>query len=289
MTIRCDLAVDMAEGLDDKKGFLCNVIYGKYNVKREDITVTPANSEIKSGVARGRYVTVIRGNAEKRSEEEKRYFIKVLAKAISDVLSSSLTVKPFSVLVIGLGNGYMTADALGKKVCEKIICTRSISDENSPFTSVCSFAASVAGITGIDSFEVVNGLKDQVKPDAVICVDSLSAFRTDRIGRAFQVSNAGIRAGGGSGKPSRYVIDESSIGVPVISVGVPFVVSARKMLKDVYGEELSYDPIFPEDDMFVTPRDVDGILKECSEVIATAVNLALNPEIGLEQTISMTS
>ena len=61
------------------------------------------------------------------------------------------------------------------------------------------------------------------------------------------------------------------------------------MLKDVYGEELSYDPIFPEDDMFVTPRDVDGILKECSEVIATAVNLALNPEIGLEQTISMTS
>ncbi len=287
MALRCDLAVDMAEGLDDKRGFLCNVIYGKYNIKREDVTVTPANSESKSGVARGRYVTVIRGNAEKRSEDEKKYFIKVLAKAISDVLSSSVFKKPFSVLVIGLGNGYMTADALGKRVCEKIICTRSFVKDCDSLISVCSFAASVAGITGIDSFEVVCGLKEQVNPDVVICVDSLSAFRTDRIGRAFQISNAGIRAGGGSGKPSKRKIDEETLGVPVLSVGVPFVVSARKMLQDVYGEELNYDPIFPEEDMFVTPRDVDGILNECVDVISAALNYALNPQMGFEQTLSM--
>ncbi|MBQ7642677.1 MAG: GPR endopeptidase, partial [Clostridia bacterium] len=218
----------------------------------------------------------------------KRYFIGIMAKALKEIISSA-SEKPFpSVLVIGLGNGLMTADALGKKVVEKIIATRQI-PESQNLTTVSAFAAGVAGVTGIDSFEVVKGLKEEVKPDMIICVDALSAFSTDRIGRAFQISDAGIRAGGGSGKPSKYKLCRDTLGVPVLAVGVPFVVSAKKLLFEASGGKEFSNKIIPEEDMFVTPRDVDAILWDCSEIIGAALNCALHPDLGLSGALSLTS
>ncbi len=280
MGVKCDLAVDMAESNSEGKGFICDVVYGKYCVKREDITVTAEEDERRSGIKRGRYITLTRRNSEKLSESEKVYFISALAKAVCDMIDFTVKIQNPSVLVIGLGNGLMTADALGKKVTDKIIATRQLEGKEQVKT-VSAFAAGVSGLTGIDSFEVVKGLKEQVNPDLIICVDALCAFRTDRIGRAYQISNTGIRAGGGAGKPSKYKIDEDSMGVPVISIGVPFVVSARKMLLDAAGGNTDFDPISPEEDMFVTPRDVDAILAESSEVIASALNSALNPNFNI--------
>lgn len=276
--IRCDLAVDMAEfeGLSGK--IETENVSGKYGVKRESFAVRSKAEEDKTGLKCGKYVTLTRKNVYPESDDEKIYFGRCLAKGISDAINFAGLGGDFSVLVLGLGNGYMTADALGKRVTEGILTTRK-SLKSEKMREVSAYSVGVAGVTGIDSFEVAKGLVSVVRPDLVIPVDSLCAFRTDRIGRCYQVSSCGIRAGSGAGKPNENRLDKESLGVPVIAVGVPFVVSARRLMYDVSGGKGGFDPVSPEKDMFVTYRDVDAILSECASVISSAINIALQPKL----------
>ncbi len=273
--IRCDLAIDMAEfeGLSGRVD--SENVSGRYGVKRESFVVRSKAEEEKTGMKCGKYVTLTRKNVYPESDDEKIYFERCLAKAISDAISFTELKDDFSVLVLGLGNGYMTADALGKRVTEGILTTRKLL-KSKKMREVSAYSVGVAGVTGIDSFEVAKGLVNEIRPDLVIPVDSLCAFRTDRIGRCYQVTSCGIRAGSGAGKPNENRLDKESLGVPVIAVGVPFVVSARRLVYDVSGGKSGFDPVSPEEDMFVTYRDVDAILNECTSVIASAINIALH-------------
>ena len=273
--IRCDLAIDMAEfeGLSGRVD--SENVSGRYGVKRESFVVRSKAEEEKTGMKCGKYVTLTRKNVYPESDDEKIYFERCLAKAISYAISFTELKDDFSVLVLGLGNGYMTADALGKRVTEGILTTRKLL-KSKKMREVSAYSVGVAGVTGIDSFEVAKGLVNEIRPDLVIPVDSLCAFRTDRIGRCYQVTSCGIRAGSGAGKPNENRLDKESLGVPVIAVGVPFVVSARRLVYDVSGGKSGFDPVSPEEDMFVTYRDVDAILNECTSVIASAINIALH-------------
>lgn len=277
--IRCDLAIDMAEfeGLSGRVE--TENASGKYGVKRESFVVRSKAEEEKTGLKCGKYVTLTRKKVYPESDDEKIYFERCLAKAISDAMVFSELKEDFSALVLGLGNGYMTADALGKRVTEGILTTRKLL-KSEKMREVSAYSVGVAGVTGIDSFEVAKGLVSEVRPDLVIPVDSLCAFRTDRIGRCYQVTSCGIRAGSGAGKPNENRLDKESLGVPVIAVGVPFVVSARRLMYDVSGGKGGFDPVSPEEDMFVTYRDVDAVLNECASVISSAINTALHQRFG---------
>ena len=278
--LRCDLAVDMAESEGMTGRIECETLSGKYGVKREKFVIRSRAEEEKTGLKRGCYVTLSRKGIYPETDDEKIYFERCLAKSIKDTISIIGLKDDFSVLVLGLGNGYMTADAVGKRTVEKIITTRK-ADYGKNLRKVCAFAASVSGITGIDSFEIAEGLTREISPDLIICVDSLCAFRTDRIGRSYQLSSCGIKAGSGSDKPGGKRLCEESLGVPVLAIGVPFVVSARRLLHDACSGEVGFDPVSPEEDMYVTLRDVDAVLTECSEVVAAAINIALQPSFDV--------
>ena len=192
----------------------------------------------------------------------------------------------------------MTSDALGKNVCEGIITTRRpgepIKSDVDKIKEVCAFHANVCGVTGVESSEVARGLVNEIKPDLVICADSLCAFRADRIGRSYQITTRGIKAGSGAGnttgksagKSVGKEISEETLGVPVVAIGVPFVISARRLIRDASGGDGGFDPVSPEEDMFVTYRDVDAILKECSSVISASINLALQPGLSVADVLS---
>lgn len=261
---------------------------GKYGIKKESFVVKNRSDEEKTGLKRGRYVTLNRKNVYAESDDEKIYFERCVAKAIREEIDFSGVRNDYVALVLGLGNGYMTADALGKRVCDGILTTRKTCSSGDKIKKVCAFAVGVSGVTGIDSFEVAKGLVNEVRPDFIICVDSLCAFRTDRIGRSYQISSAGIRAGSGTGAKTENRLDFSTLGVPVIAVGVPFVISARRLIYDVSLGESGFDPVSPEEDMFVTFRDADVILKECASVLSAAVNLALQPEFGIGDVLALT-
>ena len=153
-------------------------------------------------------------------------------------------------------------------------------------------------MTGVESSEVARGLVNEIKPDLVICADSLCAFRADRIGRSYQITTRGIKAGSGAGnttgksagktagKSVGKEISEETLGVPVVAIGVPFVISARRLIRDASGGDGGFDPVSPEEDMFVTYRDVDAILKECSSVISASINLALQPGLSVADVLS---
>ena len=202
-TIRCDLAIDMAEaeGLGSK--IESDIVSGKYGVKREVITIKNQADEERTGVKRGRYVTLTRRGVYAESDDEKIYFQRCLAKAIRETVDFLDLDSDITTLVLGLGNGYMTSDALGKNVCEGIITTRRpgepIKNDVDKIKEVCAFHANVCGVTGVESSEVARGLVNEIKPDLVICADSLCAFRADRIGRSYQITTRGIKAGSGAG------------------------------------------------------------------------------------------
>lgn len=297
-TIRCDLAIDMAEaeGLGSK--IESDIVSGKYGVKREVITIKNQADEERTGVKRGRYVTLTRRGVYAESDDEKIYFQRCLAKAIRETVDFLDLDSDITTLVLGLGNGYMTSDALGKNVCEGIITTRRpgepIKNDVDKIKEVCAFHANVCGVTGVESSEVARGLVNEIKPDLVICADSLCAFRADRIGRSYQITTRGIKAGSGAGNTTGKTagksickeISEETLGVPVVAIGVPFVISARRLIRDASGGDGGFDPVSPEEDMFVTYRDVDAILKECSSVISASINLALQPGLSVADVLS---
>lgn len=297
-TIRCDLAIDMAEaeGLGSK--IESDIVSGKYGVKREVITIKNQADEERTGVKRGRYVTLTRRGVYAESDDEKIYFQRCLAKAIKETVDFLDLDSDITTLVLGLGNGYMTSDALGKNVCEGIITTRRpgepIKNDDDKIKEVCAFHANICGVTGVESSEVARGLVNEIKPDLVICADSLCAFRADRIGRSYQITTRGIKAGSGAGNTTGKTagksickeISEETLGVPVVAIGVPFVISARRLIRDASGGDGGFDPVSPEEDMFVTYRDVDAILKECSSVISASINLALQPGLSVADVLS---
>ena len=82
----------------------------------------------------------------------------------------------------------------------------------------------LAGKSGIDSVRVVRGIAECCEADIVIAVDSLAARSEVRVGRVLQLSESGIAPASGVRKGSACV-DRTSVGVPVIAIGIPTALS----------------------------------------------------------------
>lgn len=204
----------------------------------------------KYGKNEGRYVTVetdvlLTGGADERAR---------LSRALASEIGR-LAADFSRVLVVGLGNPAMTADALGAETCERLNVGKGL---------MC-IAPGVSGTTGIESYDIVKGVTEQVRPDLVIAVDSLAAAATVRVGRVFQLCDAGITPGSGVSNHKKR-LSKQNLGVPVIGIGVPLVVYASTIIRDAGGDEEGFESLI------VTPKDVDVYVTDAAEVIAEAVN-----------------
>ena len=141
--------------------------------------------------------------------------------------------------------------------------------------------------TGMESAEIIKGVVEKTKPDAVIVIDALAARSIRRLNRTVQISDAGIHPGSGVGN-NRNVITRESLGVPVIAIGVPTVVDAATIVNDAFaklsggeGREWMRMQDFPEGfselyNMYVTGKDVDYEIKQISHIICDAIEGALD-------------
>ena len=171
------------------------------------------------------------------------------------------------IMAVGLGNPDLTADALGDRVFKRLAVTRHLTDDT---RYLCALTPNVLGMTGIESFDIIAAVVDRIKPDAVIAVDALTAAASERIASAFQVTDSGITPGSGVDNHRRR-IDRESLGVKVVSVGVPLVVYASTIARDYCGEGCSRRA-----DMIVTPKDVDVLVEDCAKIIADGINGAFS-------------
>ena len=114
------------------------------------------------------------------------------------------------ILVAGLGNRRITHDSLGFRVCELL----------TPSEGLFVFAAEVSGKSGMESARLVKCAAEACGAGIVIAVDSLAARSEERVGRVIQLSEGGIKPASGVGAESAR-LDRQSLGVPVLSVGIP--------------------------------------------------------------------
>ncbi len=217
-----------------------------------------------------------------------------------------------TALVIGLGNWNVTPDSLGPKVISKLFVTRHLKEfipksMSEKMSSVCALSPGVLGITGIETSEIVKSLVDRINPDYVICIDSLAARKVSRLNTTIQVGSTGINPGAGVNN-HRTPINEETLGVPVIGIGIPTVVDAltivsdsvdcilNNIIKNIDEEYLEKNILNSREkmniirknlsasmsEMVVTPKDVDSVIESMSKMIAMGINTALHPKLDMD-------
>jgi len=289
MNFGTDLALERREISNTGKND--GVTVKKYAAKNAEITEIEIVSEKgaeKIGKPKGRYITVEVPPFTCDSE-----LLDGRADAVRDALKRLLPQKG-AVLVAGLGNQDITPDALGPKAARGIFSTRHISEELSSslgfynLRQVSSVAFGVLGQTGIESAEIIKGVVKAIAPAAVITVDALAARSAERLGSTVQMTDTGIFPGSGVGN-HRAEISERTVGVPVISIGVPTVIDASVLADEFAIGGVSEKNRARAEKLMVTPREIDVLILRASRLVSLAVNCALQPEISPEELLSLTA
>lgn len=234
---------------------------------------------------RGTYATLDLGALIRREEDSFPRACHALAGLLRGLLASA---GDGAVLVTGLGNRSITPDAVGPIAADHVIATRHlvshVPEHFAGWRAVSAVAPGVLGQTGVETGELLHGLRDAIAPAAVIAVDALATGRLSNLTRTIQVTDTGITPGSGVGN-ARSELSQRTLGVPVIAVGVPTVVDGATIAHEissqagVSGCEALDDLAQP---VLVTSRDIDREVSDVARVIGYAVNLALHPHLSVE-------
>ena len=214
------------------------------------------------GKPRGRYVTLDLSPLQKNADD----VLERASRAVGAELRALLGENVKSVLVAGLGNANMTPDAIGPRSAEHVLVTRHLR-QNGAFSAFCSVSVLTPGVlgrTGIEAMETLRGTVRAVQPDAVITIDALASRSLMRLCSTVQLSDTGIVPGSGVGN-HRCPLSRDTLGIPVAAIGLPTVIDAGGFSDDPRAEQ-----------MFVTPRDIDTVVRDAAKLIGYGINLALH-------------
>lgn len=289
MQIRTDLAVEAREYVREGAEQIHGVSVQEYYVPETEIHITKVVIETKNGAKiigkpMGTYITL---DAPDMMDQDDNYHAEVsheIAKHIKAMLP--MKKKEQSFLVVGLGNRDVTADSLGPRSVDNLMITRHIVEKfgaaayaRDQVNKVSAIIPGVMARTGMEAAEIVKGVVEQTSPDVILAIDALAARSTKRLNRTIQISNAGIHPGSGVGN-HRNALDETTLGIPVIAIGIPTVVDAGTIVKDALdknGAGKIIKEAFPIADLnnfYVTGKDIDEIVKRLSFTVSEALNEA---------------
>ncbi|MEW6182770.1 MAG: GPR endopeptidase [Bacillota bacterium] len=310
-----DLAVEAHDLIRAQRGTeIPGVSVAKEDFPFAAVTTVRVETEEAEGIMskpRGTYITIdapaLRDN-DRRAHEQ---IVEILSKKLELMLHNLHLPEGASVLVVGLGNWHATPDALGPRAVDYTLVTRHLHryappDLRGDTREVSAIAPGVLGVTGIETAEIIQGVVEKIKPNVIITVDALAARSVERIATSIQIADTGISPGSGVGN-DRIGINQESMGVPVIAIGVPTVVHAAFIANDAMDklwQELNKNPnmhrvyklLHPEivkmvvDDLLkpfggqlmVTPREIDSLIQNTAKIIAGGVTTALQPGIPPE-------
>lgn len=236
------------------------------------------------GKPQGRYLTLELDALIRREEDAFPRACKALSTLLRELLPHP---NDGPVLIAGLGNRMITPDAIGPQTADHVIATRHLVAQSpaifADWRPVSALAPGVLGQTGVETGEVICGVLDRVRPAAVIAVDALAAGRLSRLLRTVQLADTGITPGAGVGN-ARAALNEETLGVPVIAVGVPTVVDGATLAHEI-SSQLGQPACEALDDLsqpvMITTRDIDREVADISRMIGYAVNMALHPHLSV--------
>lgn len=309
MNIRTDLALEASALHGDPEG----IVTTRYEKSKLSVIHTEIQSEeaaLKLGKPQGTYVTI---ELPKLWSYDYALFSECV-DVVADELRALLQLNEDApVLVAGLGNEKITPDALGPASLRHLMITRHLKEHmpqwfaKAGLRQVGAISPDVLGNTGIEALHILKGVCQQSQPASLIVIDALAARSLSRLTSTIQLSNAGIVPGSGVGN-AREEISQSSMGIPVVSVGIPTVVDAAtlaadvldatfRMLKEKSGQD---DPSFlasedcekqalfqevlapQEQNPFVTPKEIDRIIQELGKLLGFAINKALHKDVTID-------
>ncbi|MBO5094980.1 MAG: GPR endopeptidase [Lachnospiraceae bacterium] len=293
--VRTDLALEARESIEKTEEGLRGVTVEEYDHEEIQVHITKVVISSKNGAKAmnkpmGSYITLEAPAMQEADEDYHREISEELARQIRSIIPRADEEQ--SILVVGLGNRDVTADALGPGVVDNLFVTRHIVREygkaaynKERMNQVSGIVPGVMAATGMEAAEIVRGVAGQTKPDLIIVVDALAARSTKRLNRTIQITDTGIQPGSGVGN-HRNALTEESLGVPVIAIGVPTVVDAATIVGDAV-EKLTWEKegqsglridsirtISELNNMYVTGKDIDEVIKRLSFTISEALNLA---------------
>ena len=274
MGIRTDMAVEAhelsrGEAKEIEGVKLTSTEHG--SIKRTIVDVLNDNGAKTLNKMIGRYITIDAPDI-KNSIDDFESVSKMLANDLRELCGTSR-----KTLVVGLGNRAITPDALGGEVVDKLLVTshmkrymRDVLDDS--YGNVSAISPGVMGTTGMETVDIIKGITDADKPDIIIAIDSLAGADINRVTTSIQIADTGIAPGSGVGN-HRNGLNEDTLGIKVIAIGVPTVIAAELL----GGEELEEE----YRSLMVTTNDIDAVIKRMSRTLANGINLALHKGITL--------
>lgn len=312
---RTDLAYEAHEDLGKK--ITRNIDGVALDSKKYDhgelikLEIKDKKSEEIIGKKIGKYYTYETDSFKNIDDNVRKEMIKVISESIKELHN----LENKKILVVGLGNRRITADSLGPKVVDKVKITRHIfkaykKEYDEDYCEVSSFIPGVMGTTGIETIKTIKGVIDKIHPDILIIIDSLASRKMRRLCSVIQLTDAGIEPGSGIGN-MQGSINEETTGVKIIAIGIPTVIDTATIVSDsldlmqkkltektnntqeiigllgklsksekhIFIKEV-LSPLY--NDTFVAPNEVDELLEISSDIISSAINIAVHPGITIE-------
>jgi len=270
--LNSDIRLDL---ISDTSFELKNKIINKQNIRIERCIVDSKFSK-KIHKKEGVYTSIFFDDIT--DFDMKKSVIKYFSFELKKILREKDLLKK-TVLIVGLGNNYSTPDSLGPKVIDNIITTRHISlisnlDKN--YSIVSKIVPGVFANTGIETFDIIKGIVNQIKPDYLIVIDSLLSTSINKLNKVIQLTDSGIDPGSGVGN-QRKEISKKTMGIDVIAIGVPTVVTLNTIVKDIM-YEYNVEEILDSNNknFLVTPKEIDFVINDLSQVISKAINITLH-------------
>ena len=298
-SIRTDLAVEAHETMLNSSALPGSGIHGvevteKYHKHSKthitSVTISTKNGARAIGKPMGHYITM---QAPEMAQPDESYH-RAIATELSHQLKELIPqlAGELSILVVGLGNRDVTADALGPAVIDNLCITRHIIREygkaayrKEKMHLVSSLTPGVMAKNGMETAEIIKGVITQTSPDLMVVIDALAARSTKRLNTTIQLTDTGILPGSGVGN-HRVGLTQETLGIPVIAIGVPTVVDAATIVRSALesmekgADYIDYDNASVQqtlqqlNNMFVTNKDIDETIKRLSFTISEALNIA---------------
>lgn len=285
------------EGIESQK----EDVNEKIKIERVQILNEKGEKAIRKPI--GTYITIDVKDLKIATEEEMEKAGEVLTKELKNIVDKHVGSQD-EVLVVGLGNIYVTPDSLGPKVINEIEVTRHIINYMPQYVKegtrkISAISPGVLGTTGIETVEILKGIVENIHPKLIIVIDALASRSIERISSSVQISDTGIVPGAGVGN-KRSEISIKSLGIPVIAIGIPTCVETAVLVNDSLNlfieklqdeaksndylnsikDENNYEEIkqilMPRDyNLIVTPKEIDGLIENIKDIVAMGINNSL--------------
>lgn len=286
--VRTDLALELKETIPNQNQ-IEGVSVKSYEDKENGLVKTHICVMNEPGAALlgkpiGNYITLESEKLCSDDESIHKPFVLALHEVLRELIPSAKRL-----FVIGLGNRSITPDALGPSVVDHLYITRHLLREGVVKRSVeiSALCPGVMAQTGIESGTIIQALCREINPEVVICIDALAARNANRLNTTIQICDTGITPGAGVGN-RRLSLNQETLGVPVIAIGVPTVISMPAIIEDALETILEkipmeilkqYETEFRTyiqnktvSSMFVTPKNIDELIQRVSYTISEAIN-----------------